>query len=87
MHGLHICFSKVNLSSSITPKSLSEIKTSSSSPHKFSGGWGVLNQRIVIECVLWRLSLIHHIEHPIRILTKSLFKKLAALKHSERDAT
>ena len=59
-------FSKVNLLSSVTPRSLRELKTSRSSPHRVNGGWGgrdALDRPIVIECVLQRVNFISHVEH------------------------
>ena len=46
-----ICISKINLSSSVTPRRLSVLEISRSSPHKVNGGWGVQEKLIVIECV------------------------------------
>ena len=37
---LQICFSKVNFSLSVTSRSLRELETSKSSPHKVNGEWG-----------------------------------------------
>ena len=48
---------KDNFSSTLTPKNLQELETYRSSPQS-KIGWGVLDQLIVIECVLSRLSFI-----------------------------
>ena len=63
---LRICFSKVNLSSIVTPRNLSELETSRSSSDKVNGRWylwGALDRLIIIDCVLRELSLIPHFEH------------------------
>ena len=40
--------------------------------HKVNGGWGVLEQLIVIECVLQGSSFIHLVKHRDSILTISI---------------
>ena len=73
---LRICFSKVNLPSIVTPRSLRELETFWSSPHRVNGGcgdWDVLERLIVIECVLLEVSFIPQVEHHNLVLAKSLF--------------
>ena len=74
---LQISFSNVNLSSSVTPRSWRELETFKLRLHKVKGGWSVLGQLIVIECMLWGLSFFPHIEHYDLILNECLFKELA----------
>ena len=86
---LEICVSKDNLLLSVTPRSIRDLDTSRLSPHEVKGGWdgqGVIDQLIVIECVLRVLSFIPHVEHHDWILAKSLFKELATSLNSEGDA-
>ena len=84
---LQIYFSKVNLSTIVMPRSLSELEISRSSSHEVNGGWGILEWLIVIECVLCGLSFILLVEHHDWILIKSLLKQLAIFIQSEGDAT
>ena len=84
---LQICFSKVYLSSSVTPRSSRELEKFRSNPLKVNEAWGFPDRLIVIECVLWGLSFIPHIEHYNWILNKTLLKELSTFIWSDWDAT
>ena len=50
----------------MTPINLIELETSTLKPHNFHdglGGMGVLDLKIILKCVLLRLSFIIQIEH------------------------
>ena len=72
---LRICFSNVNLSSSIIHWSLRELETSKTNPHKINGRLSGCRD-------LDRLIVINHDERCYWNLTKSLFKELTTFLQS-----